>query len=460
MTLRRMGRWEAIFFIVGVALGFGVVLFGRDLVRSWLGVRILDTYPHADETVSAKVRIELEFSQPMKRDTVEDRFHLDPPIDGQFAWEGGILRFLPIRPLLPGVTYTVRLDPEAASLEGLRLRRAQSWRFTVRQPRIVYLSPANGERELWLLPSVSENGGAKQITDSGGRIRDYTVAPGGARLVYAVVNEHGGSDLWLVDDDGSDALILVACETDRCADPAWSPDGVLIAYVREREVGSFDALPGPPHIWLVDVEQGNTWQLYEDENVQGQDPSWASVGLRLAFFDGIAGGIRTLDLKTEVEEVVPTQIGLVGDWSPDGRRMAFNVLYTSEGHPLVEVHVVDFDAKRVDLLLGEMSGWSDFGVPAWSPTGEWIAVSLRIADGASGKQLWLVKPDGSEVHPIADDPRYTYGGYRWDPWGQAIVFQRLSVGIPDAVPDVLLWHMDTGETHVFAKDAALPAWLP
>lgn len=170
-------------------------------------------------------------------------------------------------------------------------------------------------------------------------------------------------------------------------------------------------------MWLVDVIQGAAAALYETQQVWGEDPVWSPLGLRLAFFDAQAGGIRLLDLASGEEEVLPTQIGLTGAWSPDGGQMVFNYLRVVEGQPSIEVLVADLALKQVDVILHEEAGWTDFGVPAWSPTREWLALTLRAAPGAPVKQLWVMKPDGTQARAIGSDPGFTCGGYQWDPLG-------------------------------------------
>ena len=47
--------------------------------------------------------------------------------------------------------------------------------------------------------------------------------------------ERGVSDLWLMDRHGGNQRTLLACPGMACPEPAWSPDGRLLAYER-REV--------------------------------------------------------------------------------------------------------------------------------------------------------------------------------------------------------------------------------
>ena len=110
--------------------------------------------------------------------------------------------------------------------------------------------------------------------------------------------DQGGSHLWLL-PEGQEASRLVGCGADRCTGPAFSPDGRWIAY-------------GP-----------------EERSADGS---------RLAFLAGNLGAIRVIALEGGQEEVLPTQMGLVGSWSPDGMRMLFPVMNLGGPQPTVELH--------------------------------------------------------------------------------------------------------------------------
>jgi Tol biopolymer transport system component len=153
-------------------------------------------------------------------------------------------------------------------------------------------------------------------------------------------------------------------------------------------------------------------------------------------------------------------MGLVGAWAPDGRGMLFNDLSIASERPFAKVFLADFDTGTVSPALGESFTEADYSIPAWSPNGEWLAVSLRLAEGAPNEQLWLMRPDGTDARQITTGANYTYGRYQWDPWGESLVFQRLELGIPYPVPQVMVWSRDGGEPRLLAADATWPAWAP
>ncbi|GGM98600.1 peptidase S9 [Actinoplanes campanulatus] len=102
---------------------------------------------------------------------------------------------------------------------------------------------------------------------------------------------------------------------------------------------------------------------------------------------------------------------IAGNWSPtlspDGRHMA----YVSDrgGAPAVWVQPVDSELTfRVD------TGPEPVSAVAWSSGGGWLA--CRTAPGGAPRQeVWLVRPDGSDLHQVAGFGDDTADDMRWLP---------------------------------------------
>lgn len=452
-------KFDRFDYSVGAVLaGLTLALLGLIWAGYQQGARVSATLPPPGEAVGAYSRIGLTFAQPMQARSVESAFRVEPAVPGAFQWEGSTLWFVPAQPFQPQLTYTARVAAGALSVGGLRLQRDVTWTFTVRTPWIVYVSPVNGPREVWRVRPYGS--GTEQLSHTAGQVYDLAVSRDGERIAYSVLNEQNGFDLWGMTIDGGEAQLMLECGSDRCSTPAWSPDGERVAYSRENTGLQPSAPKGPPRLWVLDLITRQTGQTFSDSQILGYGPSWSPDGRRLAVFDGSVNALRVLEIATGQTMLLPTAMGVMGAWSPDSAQMVFSDLNLSGEQPTVSLLRADFATQTIAPLAGSNFLQADYGPPAWSPTGEWLAVSQRVDGGGPGKQIWLLRPDGASAQSVTTDPAYTHGGYHWDAWGTALTYQRFPMGVPFAVPEIVVWEAASGAERVLAQDASLPTWAP
>jgi Tol biopolymer transport system component len=166
-----------------------------------------------------------------------------------------------------------------------------------------------------------------------------------ARSDLAFVSSRDGEyAIYAMGANGRGAHRLTDAETDPSTpeglffqtDPAWSPDGKLIAFASARS-GSFD-------IYVMRADGTGTRRL----------------------------------TSTKDDDQHPT-------WSPDGSSIAF-----SRGTP-GDLYIMDADGSSPRPLLANPTGESE---PAWSPDGKWIAYVQR-EPGSPVRELWLMQSNGT-----------------------------------------------------------------
>ncbi len=444
------------------------------------GVRVTSVSPAlGDEEVVITAPLHITFSHDMDAESVDATLRLKPETPGRLVVEGRVATFWPRPAWVPGRAYTLTLQAGMAAASGRVLETERTWSFSTRSPQLLYLGrsgslqSADEPRQLFVAPgdasigTASEPAGAasRQLTTHPEGVWDYAVHPQGEAIIYTALREDGGSDLWRMDGDGSNQRLLLACPDMACLNPAWSPDGRLLAY-EQREIWA-DAPnldPQASRLWLLDLERDKARPLF-DYDVPLHSPLWAPQGQRLAYLSPVAAGVEVLDLSAEELFQVANEWGGTPAWSPDGQDLALSELMLA-GESFV-VHLLRINVEHGELL--DLSGAEQMVQdvsPAWSPGGGWIAFGRQFLDGerwTPGHQIWLTRPDGSEAYPLQEEPMADHFGFSWRPDGGALAYVRndLSEGA-QPVPEVEVWVLDLvrREPFLVARGGVLPAWLP
>jgi Tol biopolymer transport system component len=285
---------------------------------------------------------------------------------------------------------------------------------------------------------------------------------------------------------GHEQVILSVPADNVVTSPAYSPDGIKLAYLRGRSsflshsfilTGSADEMES---IWVLDTATGHSRQL---TTCQGCSPydyvSWSPDGKRLAFSEADQSGSLQLHVidadgthRTQLTHFMAGWNATQPSWSPDGTRIVFTlftVAYnTADGihFPVVNIDVIRPDGSglaglAVLLDVADSSfghGGSPFLEPAWSPDGSRIAYLLDPWPPGVGidLQVWLMDPDGSHrtlIFQHANCCIKAWGGPTWSPDGMRIA----------VVTAWTLWVMradGSAPTSLGVISGDHPAWRP
>ena len=87
--------------------------------------------------------------------------------------------------------------------------------------------------------------------------------------------------------DGSDERKLLATNA---WSPAWSPDGMTIAFVSDQD--------GDDEIYTVDADGQNTTKLTDNQGIADDAPSWSPDSTMIAFTSNRAGDGNIFTMRT------------------------------------------------------------------------------------------------------------------------------------------------------------------
>lgn len=184
-------------------------------------------------------------------------------------------------------------------------------------------------------------------------------SPDGARLAYV-----RNGQVYVAAADGTGETLVAAGQ-----DPAWSPDGTRLVLAQYDGKAQADHPLGTLQLVVVDLATGSPTQL-TDSSVDVRFPAWSPDGASIAFATPTAlgtlpaagGAARPLDVPGVAIDGGPS-------WSPDGSHLAF---LDSAG----QVWTAAPDgggARQVTYMLAAPPAANLDARPAWSPDGSAIA---------------------------------------------------------------------------------------
>lgn len=179
------------------------------------------------------------------------------------------------------------------------------------------------------------------------------------------------TEIGIVEADGSGYADLTQTAEHQLnhSEPVWSPDGSQIAFGRYRYTYTYFSSENYEWKWIergihvIDTDGNQPFRLVE----WGFDPAWSPDGSQIAYvrFSNGDTGISIVDAEGGSPVALTWHSDLDPVWSLDGERIAF-VRY---GESDAGIHVMSRNGGQSFNLT---HGPSREGWPAWSPDGEWI----------------------------------------------------------------------------------------
>jgi dipeptidyl aminopeptidase/acylaminoacyl peptidase len=225
-------------------------------------------------------------------------------------------------------------------------------------------------------------------------------------------------------------------------------DDTAVFLVRPDGSGEHLVIPAPIECPQLSPDGGRIAIAFGVVNVDGTDRrmfpatfagatlgcnTWSPDGRRLAVegfndADRTLNGIYLADAEDGGNVVRLTTNGqdgndIPGDWSPDGKHIAFN---RGIGTDRSELWVVDVDTGDAYQVIPHLIS----GTASWSPDGQWLITGRALEQGQVS-QFIVVRPDGSDLWTISLPANHNWAtGATFSPDGTRLAFN-MAVGTSD-----------------------------
>jgi Tol biopolymer transport system component len=238
------------------------------------------------------------------------------------------------------------------------------------------------------------------------------------RLLYL----RAGS-VWAMEADGAeDNQITVRASAAPDLDPAFGLGGAF-AFSSARD--------GVSKIYVSTLEEGVARAITSGADGGDREPAWSPDGQRIVFVRGdphVQRDLYIVDVDTgditpllEGKDDHPENTGAPA-WSPDGKTIVFSADRRAGQGTLL--YLVGADGSNLRRLTAPRQGawFLHDRKPAWSPDGKTVAFAsnrhVSSGDHAADFDIYTVGGDGSDVLQltedpgVADDPTYSPDGKR------------------------------------------------
>lgn len=240
-------------------------------------------------------------------------------------------------------------------------------------------------------------------------------------------------------------------------DPVWSPDAKRVAFVKQRRLAN-GGFYGSLHVMNSDGSSAR--RLTREEQGMGW-PSWSPDSKRLAFvfYPRVAATGPTIHvIGVDGRGLRKLGFGSYPDWSPGGRKIAYNsgILDSDVG----DILVMNPDGTQSTVVAESRGDGTAYVQPTWSPRGERLRFVLAAApDTANDVEPYLLYIDDYFNGRVRILSRVGVFEPDWGPDGRRVAYTAFEGSGNETRPTVRVLDLRTQRTW-FLHDGTHARWSP